>query len=108
MTQMGLATLIGQILTEIDTRLADPAFPTSDPSWQNLFALRKHLDDQQRILIQRTIGEEDPQYAALTSSISDANAELQNVINDFNRINTVIKDVTAIAGLVDQVLKEIP
>jgi hypothetical protein len=40
MTPLQLATLIGNALTQVDAKLADPAFPMSDPNWQTLYALR--------------------------------------------------------------------
>jgi hypothetical protein len=43
--------MIGNLLTDIDTTLAQNDFDSSDPSWHQLYALRKHLDDQQRTLV---------------------------------------------------------
>jgi hypothetical protein len=108
MTPIELATVIGDVLTLIDAKLADPAFPMSDPNWQTLYALRKHLDDLQRNLVQATIAADDPSYAGLTQQISDASAHLQAVIKNAAAVNAVISDVSQIAGLVDQVLKLIP
>jgi hypothetical protein len=108
MTAVELANVIGDVLTQIDTMLADPNFPMADPNWQILYALRKHLDDLQRSLVQATIEDDDPSYAGLTQQISNASAHLQAVIKTDANVNAVITDVSQIAGLVDQILKLIP
>jgi hypothetical protein len=108
MTPIQLATLIGNILTQIDSKLADPQFPSSDPNWQTLYALRKHLDDLQRDLIKANIAVANPAYPGLTKKIADACAEIKAVIKNADEVNRVLKDVSAVAGLVDQVLKLIP
>jgi hypothetical protein len=88
--------------------LSDPDFPMSDPNWQALYALRKHLDDLQRTLVQVSIANANPQYAGLTKQINDASANLQTVMNNLAKVDAVIKDVSQVASLVDQVLKLIP
>jgi hypothetical protein len=108
MTPIQLATLIGNVLTQIDSKLAAPQFPSSDPNWQTLYALRKHLDDLQRTLIKANIAEHDPAYPGLTKKIADASAEVKAVIKNADQVNNLIKDVSEVAGLVDQVLKLIP
>jgi hypothetical protein len=108
MTLIQLVTLIGGILTQIDSKLADPAFPMSDPNWQTLYALRKHLDDLQRALVQASIAEDDPSYLGLTTQIAAANTALQTVITDAAKVNAAISDISQIAALVDQVVKLIP
>ncbi|HUZ48058.1 MAG TPA: hypothetical protein VMW54_15605 [Terriglobia bacterium] len=103
MTLIELATTIGDILTEIDTRLQTPGL--SDADWQTLYALRKHLDDQQRALIEENIKEEDATFQALTSKISDASNKLASIISDLTKVGNVISTVSQIAADVDQVLK---
>lgn len=105
MTPIKLATLIGNILTQIDGTLSDPSFPMSDPNWQTLYALRKHLDDLQRLLVQATVEAADLAYVQLTKQISAANKDLQIVIKDLDKIDSIVKGVSQIAALVDQVLK---
>jgi hypothetical protein len=105
MTPIKLATLIGNILTQIDAMLSDPGFPMSDPDWQTLYALRKHLDDMQRLLIQATIEATDASYIQLTKQITAANKDLQGVIKDLDKIDAIVKTIAQIAALVDQVLK---
>jgi hypothetical protein len=108
MTPIQLATLIGNVLTQIDSKLADPQFPSSDPNWQTLYALRKHLDDLQRSLVKANIAEHDAAYPGLTKKIADASADIKAIIKNASEVNRVIKDVSEVAGLVDQVLKLIP
>jgi hypothetical protein len=108
MTPIQLATLIGNILTQIDSKLADPQFPSSDPNWQTLYALRKHLDDLQRDLIKANITVANPAYPGLTKKIADASAEIKGVIKNADQVNRLMKDISEVAGLVDQVLKLIP
>jgi hypothetical protein len=108
MTPIQLVTLIGSVLTQIDSKLADPAFPMSDPNWQTLYALRKHLDDLQRALVQASIAEDDPAYPGLTTQIAAANGDLQTVIADAVKVNAAISDISQIAALVDQVVKLVP
>jgi hypothetical protein len=105
MTPIQLATLIGNVLTQLDSKLSDPAFPMSDPNWQTLYALRKHLDDLQRSLVQASIEEGDPLYTGLTQQITAANTDLQTVINDITKVNAMINDLSQIASAVDQILK---
>lgn len=108
MTPIQLATLIGDVLTQVDSKLADPGFPMSDPNWQTLYALRKHLDDLQRSLIQVSIATNNSAYAELTKRIAKASAHLQTIIKDAAKVTAVMADVSEVAALVDQVLKLIP
>jgi hypothetical protein len=103
MTSTQLVTLIGSILTQIDTTLQTPGL--SDADWQNLYALRKHLDDEQRKLVQKSINEANATYKALTAKLTAANNQLQAVIADLTKVATVINVIAQIAALVDQVLK---
>jgi hypothetical protein len=105
MTPIELATLIGNVLTQLDSKLSDPAFPMSDPNWQTLYALRKHLDDLQRSLIQASIADGNSSYTGLTQQITVANTDLQTVIKDNAKVTAVIGDLSKIASVVDQILK---
>jgi hypothetical protein len=80
----------------------------SDPDWQTLYALRKHLDDLQRALVQASIAQDDPSYPGLTTQIAAANADLQRVITDTTKVNAAISAISQIAALVDQVVKLVP
>jgi hypothetical protein len=108
MTPIQLATLLGNVLTQVDSKLSDPALPMSDPNWQTLYALRKHLADLQRALIQASIAQDDPSYLGLTKQISDASTDLQTVIKDAAKVNAAIAALSQIAAAVDQVLKLTP
>jgi hypothetical protein len=108
MTPIQLATLIGNVLTQIDSKLADPQFPSSDPNWQTIYALRKHLDDLQRSLVKANIAEQNPAYPGLTKKIADASAEIKAIIKNASQVNKLIQGISQVAGLVDQVLKLIP
>jgi ABC-type transporter Mla subunit MlaD len=108
MTLVELVTLVGNVITEIDSTLSDPSFDMSDPRWQALYALRKHLDDLQRSLVQATIQSSNAAYQELTGKIANANDNLQQVIDDITKVDTVINDVSKIASFVDQVLKMKP
>ncbi len=105
MTLVQLVTLIGDVITKIDSVLADPTFSMSDPRWQTLYALRKHLDDLQRALVQADIVASDAAFQSLTTQINAASKDLQQVINDIKNVDKVIADVSKIAAGVDQILK---
>jgi hypothetical protein len=108
MNLVDLVTLIGDVITQIDSLLADPSFSMSDPKWQTLYAMRKHLDDLQRDLVKLTISESDAAFQSLTKQITAANDDLQKVIDDIKNVDTVINDVSKIASCVDQILKMKP
>jgi hypothetical protein len=80
----------------------------ADPNWQTLYALRKHLDDLQRTLVQTSIAVDDASYITLTKRIGDASLGLQTEIKTAARVNAVIAGVSQVAALVDQVLKLVP
>ncbi len=106
MTLIELATTIGDVLTDIDTTLQTPG--VSDADWQTLYALRKHLDDQQRELIGESIKEADAQYKALTTKIGAAAQHLQDTIDDLTKVGDIIKTISQIAAFLDQVIAMIP
>jgi hypothetical protein len=102
-TSIELAGLIGNVLTQIDTTLQAPGL--ADPDWHNLYALRKHLDDEQRQLVQASINQADATYANLTTQIAAANTQLKTVIANLAKVADTINIVAQIASLLDQVLK---
>lgn len=103
MTLIDVATTIGNVLTQIDTTLQTPGL--SDPDWQTLYALRKHLDDQQRDLIGESIDEADATYQTLTTQLNAASTQLRAVIGDLTKVGTTIAKVSQIASYADQILK---
>jgi flagellar biosynthesis chaperone FliJ len=103
MTLIELATTIGDVLTKIDALLQTPGL--SDSDWQTLYALRKHLDDEQRDLIGESINEADATYQALTTQLKTASDQLNSVISDLTKVGSVITKVSQISNYVDQILK---
>lgn len=103
MTLIEVATTIGNVLTQIDTTLQTPGL--SDPDWQTLYALRKHLDDEQRDLIKESINEADAGYQALTVQLKTASTLLTSVFGDLTRVGNIITTVSQIASYADQILK---
>jgi len=102
MTLIDVATLIGNVLTQLDATLQTPGL--SDPDWQTLYALRKHLDDQQRELIGESIKEGDATYEKLAAQLKAANTELATVIGDLTKVSKVIATVSQIASYADKIL----
>lgn len=105
MTLVELVKLIGNILTEIDSVLSRPELSTSDPKWQQLYALRKHLDDQQRELVRLSINLNDAAYTAVTQKITAANDEMCQVLGNLAKVGKVITNAAKVAGYIDQILQ---
>lgn len=105
MTLIELAQAIGDVLTQIDTMLQTPGM--SDSDWQTLYALRKHLDDEQRDLIGKSIKEADATYQQLTTKLSAASTQLKTVLGDLTKVGNVISIVSQIASYADQILKRV-
>jgi hypothetical protein len=102
MTLIEVAKVIGDDLTQIDTRLQTPGL--SDADWQTLFALRKHLDDIQRDLIQESINEADQKYQALTTQLQQASNQLATVITNLSKVSDIIATVAQVAAKADEIL----
>lgn len=102
MTLIEVAKIIGDDLTQIDTALQTPGL--SDADWQTLYALRKHLDDIQRNLIQESINEADQEYQALTTQLQKASDQLATVITDLSKVSKIIAMVAQIAAHADGIL----
>jgi hypothetical protein len=47
MMLVDLVKMVGNILTQVDVMLANSDLTPDDPDWQQLFALRVHLDRKQ-------------------------------------------------------------
>jgi hypothetical protein len=105
MTLIEVATTIGTVLTQLDTTLQTPGL--SDADWQTLYALRKHLDDQQRDLIGESIKEADAEYQSLTTELSSASSELTKSIGDLAKVGKVIGIVSQIASYADKILDKL-
>jgi hypothetical protein len=104
MTLVQLVQIIGQILTQLDQILSDPNFLTSNPDWQQLYAMRVHLDNQQRQLVALTFQLDDARYDSLTSQITAANTSLKQQIAALANIGNIISSVAKVAALADQII----
>jgi len=103
-TKVEMVTQIGDVLTQIDTILSAPNFFPSEPAWQQLFALRKHLDDQQRELVQEIIADNTASFNAVAAQLSQAADSLAKVGKDITKIGGILDTVSLIASLMDKVL----
>ena len=108
MTKADLVDLLANVITGLDNALTDDQLLADPPTWQLVYALRKHLDDQQRDLLRAVLEEEDAAYQALTTTIQAAANGLNQVIADMQRIDDIIQYVTRISADLDQVLKLVP
>jgi hypothetical protein len=106
MTLIEVATMIGNVLTQLDTTLQTPGLKDGD--WQTLYALRKHLDDQQRELVGESLAEENPAYQSITAQLKSANTELATVLGDLTKVSKVIATVSQIASYADKILNMLP
>ena len=104
MTQADLVSTIGDVLTELDTELIAPELRNRPADWQQVYAMRKHLDDQQRLLVAATIHEDSPQFAVQADMIVAAANDLDGLIGDISRIDRVLQTVAQIAADLDQIL----
>jgi hypothetical protein len=107
MNPSDLVAAISNSLTQIDNTLASGTPPFSSPQWQQLFALRKHLDDQQRTLIQSAIAADDATFQEAAGNVVTATASLTAAITQQARIDSIINVVAQIASTLDTVLKSI-
>lgn len=108
MTQAELVTAIGNILTQMDNTLMDPDLINQQPKWQQVYAMRKHLDDQQRDLVAATIQSDDAQFQTLTGKIQQAIRQLQQVIDDMKKIDSIINIIAQVSADLDEILKAVP
>src|SRR5580658_4050005 len=104
MTTLEIVQTIGDVLTQLDQMLANPNFPSSQPAWQQLFALRKHLDDQQRQLVAAQIDESTAQFAQATAQLKTSGDSLQQIGTDITKVASVINIASTIASAADQLL----
>jgi hypothetical protein len=100
-----LAASISNSLTQLDTILASGSPLIGSPQWQQLFALRKHLDDQQRTLLQQTIQSNDAAFQTATGSVKSATVALTAAIAQQASIDSIINIVSQVASAADGVLK---
>lgn len=103
-TKVEMVTQIGDVLTSIDAILSAPDFSPSEPSWQQLFALRKHLDDQQRELVQEIIEDDTADFNAVAAKLGKAADALAKVGQDITKVGKILDTVSLVASLMDKVL----
>jgi hypothetical protein len=104
-TQADLVTLIGKALTQLDTTLMSSALQDQPAKWQQLYALRKHLDDEQRELVSVIIDSDDPEFQAPANLIVEATNQLNQQIGDMTKIDSIIGIISQVAADVDTILK---
>lgn len=107
MTQAELVTAIGNTLTQIDNTLVDPALISQSAKWQQVYAMRKHLDDQQRELVAAAIQDDDAGFQALTGQIQQAIKQLQQTIDNLKKIDSTINTIAQISADLDEILKAV-
>lgn len=105
MTKLELITAIGNTLTQLDNALGDPALVNQPAKWQQAFAMRNHLDQQQRELLVATIQSDDEAFQTLTGKIQAATKQLQQTIDDLKKIDSIINTIGEISADLDQILK---
>ncbi len=107
MDQVDLVEMIGDMLTDLDTQLVSPELTANQAKWTQVYALRKHLDDQQRELVKKTIGADDLVLKVNSGLIDTANTQLQAALGDMTKIDSVINIVSQVCASLDQVLKAV-
>jgi hypothetical protein len=103
-TQTDLVTSIGNTLTKLDTALMSSDLAALPAKWQQVYALRKHLDDEQRELVQVDINADDVDFKTQAALIATATKQLNEQIGDMTKIDSIINIVAQIAANVDNVL----
>lgn len=106
MNDVDLVTLIGDVLTQLDAVLMGQELKTTQPAkWQQLFAVRKHLDDEQRSLVEADINSDDVAFKTQANTITAAAAQLKEQIGDMSKIDSVLNIVSLISSNVGSILK---
>ena len=107
MDQADLVRMIGDMLTDLDELLVDPDLDNHSSAWQMVYALRKHLDDQQRELVKATINADDVGFKAQAGLINAANQKLQGLLDEMAKIDQVIDTVSQVCASLDAILAAI-
>jgi len=105
MTQAELVTAIGDTLTRLDNALMDPDLISQQAKWQQSYAMRKHLDDQQRMLVAAAIKADDVEFQTLTGKIQMALGQLKEVIDNLKKIDKIINIIGQVSADLDVILK---
>lgn len=104
MTLVEVVKIIGDMLTELDQLLSDSGLPSSSPEWEQLFAMRVHMDNLQRRLVTLSFNLDDARFAKLTDQISSADALLKHQIAQVVGVAHVIDTISKVAAAADQIL----
>ena len=105
MNQSDLVTSVSNAITQMDTLLMSGTPPFNSPPWQQLFALRKHLDDQQRTLVQQAIQADDAAFQTAAGTVQTATKGLTTAISQQAAVDSIINIVSQISAGDDGVLK---
>ncbi len=105
MTQAELVTSIGDSLTQLDTLLMSDELTSDNARWQQVFAMRKHLNDQQLSLVQAQFAADDAAFETYTGIIEVATKQLNQEIASMASIDAIIGKVAQISASLDDVLK---
>jgi hypothetical protein len=105
MDQSDQVTAVGNAITQLDSLLMTGRPVINSPQWQQLFALRKHLDDQQRVLVQQAIQANDSTFQNAAGTIQTATQDLTAAIKEQATVDSIINIVSQISAGVDAVLK---
>lgn len=98
---MKLVKTVGDVLTNLDTTLSQKEFTQKDPQWQQLYALRNRLDDQQRKLVTLAIDSKDDDYKSATNEIAEAQNEINAAISKPDKIIDMIQGVAKVTASMD-------
>ena len=107
MTKEDLVVSIGDDLTALDQMLVSPKSNMDEAHWQQMFAMRKHLDDQQRQLVKQTIDEDDAVFKSSAALIDTASQKLQGVLGQMNQIDATFRLISQISASLDMILTAI-
>lgn len=91
MTKLELIRLIGDVLTEIDTRIGD--LLPSDPRQRELQDLRLLLDDRQRQLSGKVFDDNTQAFQAAVEQLQGINKDIKRTIADIKNLQDTISNV---------------
>lgn len=103
MTRAELIKLVGDTLTQIDTRLGsiDPRSPEAAQLWQ----LRMRLDEYQRTLVAHAIRDTGNDYVDANKALEDATKVLKTQLAEVNALKAQLAAVANFVGAVGNLLK---
>lgn len=105
MNQSELIASIGNSIAALDQELKTSALNADNVHWQQVYAMRKHLNDQQVDLIHAQIASDDVSFQTYTGLIALATKQLDDQIADMASIDSIINTVAKISASLDDVLK---